>query len=175
MGQQNGKSQHVTVEAVPAPAATKCAHCSQTFPLSVPIVGAPKDAEFFQTCGAIAQHLMKVHKDIAGSVLQRQAQFGFALSGLLTLEHVESNDAGLSKWRDQSRHQLHNFSTKNRISDATIETKVTEMDLSHYFDMDADRSSDIKELFIMFLKAQRDILEERGVYPLEATQVISAR
>ena len=165
---QNGKSKHVVVEAVAAPAATKCMHCSQTFALSVPIVGAPKDAEFFHTCGAIAQHLMKAHPEFARVVLERQAQFGFALSGMLTLEHVESTDAGLSKWRDQSRHQLHEFSTKNRISDATIEAKAKMLF------PDDPHVSNMGEV-IALVKELRDILEEKGTYPLEPSQVISAR
>lgn len=162
---QNGKSKHVTIEGIDAPAPTKCAHCSHVFPLAVPIVGAPKDAEFFQMCGLIATHLMNKHVEVAKGIIQRQAEVGFAISGLMALEHVESSDVGLSKWRDQSRHRLHEFTTKNRISDATIELKVRELDY---------KNETLPDDIIQLVKDVRDILEEKGLYPLDAQTVVLA-
>ena len=173
MAQQNGKLNH----DLPHP--TKCAHCTHTFPQALPIVGAPKDTEFLQLCGMIAEHLMRKHPDITRAILQHQAAFGFAVSGIITLGNVETFDEGLVKWRDLARHQLHSFATRNRISDATIEEKVN--GLSHYgYNANHYGHGEVPSIHkmldagdvIALAKQMRDILEERIGYPIDTQSVI---
>lgn len=165
MAQQNGKSKHLSIESGVLTHPTKCLHCSQTFPQALPIVGAPKDTEFLQTCGMIAEHLMRKHPDITQAILQRQAAFGFAVSGIITLGNVETFDEGLSKWRDLSRHALHQFSIRNWISDAIIEARVREL-----FPDDPHAGS-MSEV-VALIKEMRDVLEERIGYPIDAQSIV---
>ena len=174
MNHQNGKSKNVAIELGAVPHPTKCIHCSHTFPQALPIVGAPKDTEFLQTCGMIAEHLMRKHPDITREILQRQAAFGFAVSGIITLGNVETFDEGLVKWRDLARHQLHSFATRNKISDATIEEKVN--GIAHHGHGDAPSIHKMLDAgdVIALVKEMRDILEERIGYPMDAQSVVLA-
>jgi len=80
------------------------------------------------------------------------------------LTNYTSQDEGLVKWRDLVRHRLHDFATKNRISDATIEEKVHALFYLSNGNYDAAGESDVLQL----VKDVRDILEERGMYPVES-------
>jgi hypothetical protein len=129
--------------------------------------------EYIQLCGQLAQHLMQKHPLMAKKAVEQQMQMGIGLSGLCVLANFVSNDEGLAKWRDLIRHQFHDFSTRNRISDATIEEKVKALDFAPYFDLDSDRSDEIKPAVIALVKDVRDIIEERlPMYPVENVTLV---
>jgi len=159
---ENGKSPNASVDLKELPQPTKCQHCSKTFAIAVPIVGAPKDTEYIQLTAQLAQHLMDKHPLMAKKAVEQQMQIGLGVSALMCLVHFESTDSGLASWRDRARFQLHDFSRKTRISDQTIETKVKA--ITHtpgngpYCEEAVVTTSDV----IALVKEMRDILEERG-------------
>jgi hypothetical protein len=162
----NGKSKHVSVEASDIPQPTKCVHCSRTFPFAVPIVGAPKDSEYYILTGQLAQHLVDKHPLEAKKAVEAQMIWGMGISTIMCLRHFDSTDEGLTSFRDLVRHRLHEFSTKHRISDATIEQKVKALCSPDQFGLS---QWDV----IQLVKDVRDILEEKGMYPIE--NVVSVR
>jgi hypothetical protein len=174
MSDANGKSQDVSLEAKELPQPTKCAHCSRTFPLAVPIVGAPKDTGYIQLTGQLAQHLIQKHPQIAKKAVENQLNMGVGISALMCLQNFESTDEGLLKWRDLIRHNLHRFATKNRISDATIREKVDTLFAEATHAPAAVSKLIGPETVIQLVKDVRDILEERLGYPAESS-VISGR
>jgi hypothetical protein len=158
---KNGKSPNVSIEVKELPDATKCLHCDRTFPKALPFIGAPKDTEYIQLTGSLAQHLMQKHPLIAKQCVEQQMNMGIGISGLVVLQNFVSNDDGLAKWRDTIRHEFHEFSTAYRISDATIEEKVKV--ISHHGYGSAPtvyEVADAKDV-IALVKEMRDILEER--------------
>jgi hypothetical protein len=154
---KNGKSANVSIEVNALPDATKCLHCDRTFPKALPIIGAPKDTEYIQLTGSLAQHLMGKHPLTAKQCVDQQMQLVINMWGLVVLHNFRSNDEGLAKWRDTIRHQLHDFSTANRISDATIEEKVRGI----FGDSVSILSIVAIENVTALVKEMRDILEER--------------
>lgn len=151
---KNGKSPDVSIELKKLPDATKCLHCDRTFPKALPIIGAPKDTEYIQLTGSLAQHLMQKHPLIAKKCVEQQMQMGIGVSGLVVLANFVSHDEGLAKWRDTIRHDFHEFSTANRISDATIEEKVKVLFLAEEIE------PDMEGRVIALVKEMRDVLEE---------------
>lgn len=167
---QNGKSQQVSIEAKNLPDPTVCIHCSKRFPLAVPIIGAPKDTEYVQLAGQLAQHVMDKHPLMAKKAVEQQLQIGMGVSGLMVLANFRSTDAGLANWRDRVRFNLHDFSRKNRISDATIDQKIAALfngqTVTEQGTMASVRINDV----IALLKEMRDILEEQGPFSPNAPQ-----
>ena len=163
---QNGKSQRVSIEAKELADPTHCIHCSKRFPLAVPIIGAPKDTEYVQLTGQLAQHVLDKHPLMAKKTFEQQVQIGMGVSSLLVLTNYRSSDAGLANWRDRVRFQIHDFARKNKISDATIEEKVKAI-----FPDDPNAGS-MSEV-IALVKEMRDVLEERGPFKPSWTQARS--
>ena len=166
MSGTNGKSQRVSIEAKEPADPTHCIHCSKRFPLAVPIIGAPKDAEYVQLTGQLAQHVLDKHPLMAKKTFEQQVQIGMGVSSLMVLVNFKSSDAGLVNWGDRVRFQIHEFARKNKISDATIEDKVVALfnDTSH---------SPLQAHVIALVKEMRDILEERGPFSPNSTQAQS--
>ena len=163
---QNGKSQRVSIEAKELADPTHCIHCSKRFPVAVPIIGAPKDTEYIQLTGQLAQHVMDKHPLMAKRAVEQQLQIGMGVSSLMVLVNFKSSDAGLANWRDRVRFQIHEFARKNKISDATIEEKVRAL-----YDS-VPEAPDTQEV-IALVKEMRDILEERGLFAPNSTQAQS--
>ena len=163
---QNGKSQRVSIEAKELADPTHCIHCSKRFPFAVPIIGAPKDTEYIQLTGQLAQHVMDKHPLMAKRAVEQQLQIGMGVSSLMVLVNFKSSDAGLANWRDRVRFQIHDFARKNKISDATIEEKVKAIF------PDNPNAGSMSEV-IALVKEMRDVLEERGPFKPSWTQARS--
>ena len=166
---QNGKSQRVSIEAKELADPTHCIHCSKRFPLAVPIIGAPKDTEYIQLTGQLAQHVMDKHPLMARKAVEQQLQIGMGVSSLMVLVNFKSSDAGLANWRDRVRFQIHDFARKNKISDATIEEKVKVL----MPDLTNENDIRLRAEVIALVKEMRDVLEERGPFKPSWTQARS--
>ena len=166
---QNGKSQRVSIEAKELADPTHCIHCSKRFPFAVPIIGAPKDTEYIQLTGQLAQHVMDKHPLMAKKAVEQQLQIGMGVSSLLVLTNYKSSDAGLANWRDRVRFQIHEFARKNKISDATIEEKVRVL----MPELTNENDIRLRAEVIALVKEMRDILEERGPFAPNSTQAQS--
>ena len=166
---QNGKSQRVSIEAKELADPTHCIHCSKRFPLAVPIIGAPKDTEYVQLTGQLAQHVLDKHPLMAKKTFEQQVQIGMGVSSLMVLVNFKSSDAGLANWRDRARFQIHDFARKNKISDATIEEKVKVL----MPDLTNENDIRLRAEVIALVKEMRDVLEERGPFKPSWTQARS--
>ena len=105
---KNGKLRNVTVHdpgPMPPPA-TFCKHCNQSFPVSVPIIGAPIETGFVQTTSKLAAHIQSKHPDLVQADVAQQMNASIACSAQLVLNHFQSTDEGLMKWRDRERHRI---------------------------------------------------------------------
>ena len=169
MSGTNGKSQRVSIEAKELADPTHCIHCSKRFPLAVPIIGAPKDTEYVQLTGQLAQHVLDKHPLMAKKTFEQQVQIGMGVSSLMVLVNFKSSDAGLVNWGDRVRFQIHEFARKNKISDATIEEKVKVL----MPDLTNENDIRLRAEVIALVKEMRDILEERGPFAPNSTQAQS--
>ncbi len=173
MSGTNGKSQRVSIEAKELADPTHCIHCSKRFPLAVPIIGAPKDTEYIQLTGQLAQHVMDKHPLMAKKAVEQQLQIGMGVSSLMVFQNFKSSDAGLVNWRDRVRFQIHDFARKNKISDATIEEKVKAMAHHGHGEFPTGQKVIDAADVIALVKEMRDVLEERGPFKPSWTQAQS--
>jgi hypothetical protein len=137
---------------------TRCAYCKMTWPPITPTIGQAMDQTYFGLVMVMCQHLQQKHPQEFAQEFQKQVQVQLRLSHIFYLQHFNSNDPEVARYRDVSRHAIFAMLQKNRISDATIESKVAQ--LASQF----DNSITAPEV-INLLKEVRDALEEKGMYP----------
>jgi hypothetical protein len=129
---------------------TKCGHCPQIFRSSgIPIIGTSAQQAAAAFLNNLVQHLMQKHPEVAQACYIEQAKYG----GIVFMQQFATDDPELLKQRDQTRHDVHKFTQKVHISDATIEQRVRQLPAVVE---GVPNAADV----IALMKEFRDVLEE---------------
>lgn len=148
---------------------TKCKQCGKIFrSAGVPIIGEAPDKAAETFLASLVDHLMKHHKEVLQQCYFRQAQYG----GVLFIEQFETDDPQLREQRELSRHQIHKYTQRVHISDATIEKRLKELESRHTHDAPLDAIDGGPEIWwirvndvLTLMKEFRDVLEEFNLHP----------
>jgi hypothetical protein len=125
----------------------------QRFSAPAAIIIGEKAAEAtLRYVAALARHFKHHHT----SQFISAALAGQEYSGLLVLSHFATEDEGLNRLSEITRHRIHGQTTARRISDETIERKVAELHLPIGKEETAALCQTINQM--------RDILQEAGEF-----------
>ena len=129
---------------------TCCKHCDQVFTaVAAPVIGETPNQKYQVWLQGLFQHIVQKHPEVAQEMLHGQGLFGT----MLCLDQYVTDDDGLAGQRNSCRAWVHHRTTRVKVSDETIDQKVSLLAL------EPDKQSAVVSL----LKEMRDVFEERGV------------
>jgi hypothetical protein len=132
-----------------------CNICRKAFSSGPPIIGETEPQRLSKISQQLANHLGKEHQGHMANI----AIAGQQLAGWLICEQFTHNDAHLKRESEKYRLRLHSTTRRVTMPDESIENGMMET---------LGIEGDLRERVIKLLKAQRNVLEERGA--LEALQ-----
>ena len=148
--------------------ATYCRHCNMAFPVALPIVGEPRDAQFIRATQQLADHLINKHKPEFQKDIAVQVLYSISCSAQVVLANFDSTDQGLMSWRDRERHKMFRAMMRSGVTDEKIKDKVDAL-----FAMCAGAHGPTEEEVTALIKSMRDAIEERNLYPEPSQPLIS--
>lgn len=137
---------------VPPLELTSCLECGKKFKstIAVPLIGQPPGAQYAKFANDLVNHAVTEHRQAVLEYPILQASLGT----ILLMRHFSIHDAEFLKQLDPVRHRIHELTRARRVSDETIQAKVSLLAL------DEEKHASV----VALLKEMRDVLEERLGY-----------
>jgi hypothetical protein len=154
------------------PPATYCRHCNEAFPVVVPILGAPPDAEYVRATAQLADHIQRKHPKETQEGYGVQVAMSMAYSAQVVLANFNSTDQGLMEWRDRERHKVFRAMMRGPVSDEKIANQVSAL-FGYASQREDGPQTPTMEEVILLVKSMRDAIEERHLYPETTPSLIS--
>jgi hypothetical protein len=144
--------------ASPITALTMCRRCNQPVMQNPPIIGESEDSHAMRVMQSLVRHLQHSHPAHMKEVAQRTQILSASLYGIQVVQSYEIADPAMLLEYDKARAPLHALTRKNTLTDAQLETVLSEKLAESPFKAMALKAA------MPIAKWLRDFLSEEGEF-----------